>query len=265
MGSISWVLLAVIAIFLLFGYFGFSRGLIKTVLSVASMIVTLLISVVLTPALGAYIRENTEWDEKLYKSVYTTIVTNERFNAILGDTGTNQIPIRYTAEEQNTAEYTDDIASRTENVLKQMQLPMDLSDGITEVVEKNPLTLIMYNGTTMIKNAIAAAIAMRLVEAIINAMVYMIVFCVVLCILQIVYRMSGWVSNLPVIRKMDKAGGLALGLLEGLIVVWLLMAGITAMGGTAFCAQALVDIGDNPILKFFYQNNLIIKAILAGF
>ena len=55
---------------------------------------------------------------------------------------------------------------------------------------------------------------------------------------------------------------MAAGLIEGLIIVWLAFAVVTAAGNSSWAADLLAQIHDNSFLEFVYNNNLIIKMIL---
>ena len=57
---------------------------------------------------------------------------------------------------------------------------------------------------------------------------------------------------------------MAAGLIEGLIIVWLAFAVITATGNSSWAADVLAQIHANSFLEFIYNNNLIIRMILSS-
>ena len=97
----------------------------------------------------------------------------------------------------------------------------------------------------------------------IHAIVYITVFVVVFVILKIVLLATNIIASLPIIRQANKAVGLVFGILEGLVVVWLVFAIITACSNFSWAADALALIGDNGFLRFLYENNFITRTIMG--
>ena len=71
-------------------------------------------------------------------------------------------------------------------------------------------------------------------------------------------------AKLPVLRQINTVAGLAAGIAEGLLLVWVLFAILTMFAGSEFGKDALAMIGENPLLDFLYKNNLVSKYIARG-
>ena len=47
---------------------------------------------------------------------------------------------------------------------------------------------------------------------------------------------QGIIRRLPIIKQADKLGGVIVGLIEGLVVVWIFFTVVTAISGTEACS-----------------------------
>lgn len=75
--------------------------------------------------------------------------------------------------------------------------------------------------------------------------------------------MPNLLSRLPVIHTMNKMGGMLVGLLKGLILLWLICIVITIMSGTEAGIYLYGQINESPFLKYIYDNNMIM-ALITG-
>ena len=81
----SWITIAVFAILILFGLSGWSKGIIRTAVSLAAMVVTFIVCVWVTPSLCKNVKENTQVYDNLQKSIYNFIIEDENFNKAAGE------------------------------------------------------------------------------------------------------------------------------------------------------------------------------------
>ena len=97
---------------------------------------------------------------------------------------------------------------------------------------------------------------------IINCIAYIVVFVIVIIILQIIVRAINLVSKLPVINTMNKLGGAIIGLIRGLIIVWIGLIAVTMLGSTRTGVQMYEQINNSKPLSYLYSNNVILNTIL---
>ena len=64
------------------------------------------------------------------------------------------------------------------------------------------------------------------------------------------------------INGVNKMLGAGIGLVEGILVLWVVCIALTAIGGTEVGADIFAAIASNPILSFIYNNNLLVMYIL---
>ena len=67
------VLIAVLAVLCIFALAGMRKGVIRIAVSLAAMIVTIAVTTFASPVLSEYIRNNTQWDDKIEKSIYENV------------------------------------------------------------------------------------------------------------------------------------------------------------------------------------------------
>ena len=86
---------------------------------------------------------------------------------------------------------------------------------------------------------------------------------VVSIVLRVVVAATGLIRRLPVIKQADKLGGLIVGLVEGIAVVWIFFTVVTAISGTQAASNILVQIHGNAILEALYNCNPITSLLFS--
>ena len=81
------------------------------------------------------------------------------------------------------------------------------------------------------------------------------IFILVVVALFIISRFLPFFSKLPVIRKIDRFFGSLIGILLGLLLIWLFFMIVSAFANTSFGTTMLGMIQENPFLVWLYQNN----------
>lgn len=142
-----------------------------------------------------------------------------------------------------------------------------LGNSDSQKVEENmPSTITEYiqgqaeNIADSAKESVAEATAVGVSETIVKAAVWIILFIVARILLILLKFVTSLIAKLPVIKQCDKIGGVVYGLLEGLVIVYILLAIISLvspmMNGT------LANMIDNSYLgSAMYNNNILLKII----
>lgn len=249
----NWITIAVLAILVMFGFYGWYKGILRIVLSLAATIITILVTIFASPLIARGIKDNTDLYQKLENVVYKTISKNDNFSDAIDET----LP------EEKQAEYIDskgEISTYIENIVNVLNLPQSMSKQVEENVPQETINQFIENGSTTARDMVTHIMADRLTSVIFNTVIYFIIFMVVMAVLRIVMKVTGVIGHLPVIHELNKFGGLVFGLAEGLIVVWLLFMILTLCSSNQWASQALTDIKNNAILEFIYNNNFILKS-----
>ena len=230
----NWVMIVAGVLFLGFVLLGYSRGFLKTVFGMLQMIVTIVLVLLISPMLKEALRENTGIYEQAKDSVVSVIET--------------QFP-ELTTGVSVPAELEDPLIEQIatievlQNLLKENNTPeVYAAMGVETFVE--------YVGGFM------AELALTIVSFVIS-------FIVVLIALQMVSWVFDVIGMLPLVGGVNKMAGAALGAVEGLLILWLLCLVVTAFSDTPLGAEALMLISESPLLSMIYNNNLVLKIVIA--
>lgn len=251
----NWVLIAVLVILGLCGYAGWKKGIIKMLVSVVAMIITIIVTVFAAPLLGKAIKETTNLYDTLYDSVEKTITTSKIFDEALENAEENiDVDIDEDADESEIQKYVGQVAEL-------LKLPESIVSEVEDIADSDYIAKLQEQGYTTVSNLVSSIIAQRLTLIIFNAIIHIIVFAALFVVLRVIMSFTGIIGRLPVIHEANKTLGLVVGLIEGLLIVWVFFALLTAMGNTEWAASALSDINSSKLLSLIYDNNLILKSI----
>jgi len=127
--------------------------------------------------------------------------------------------------------------------LKELPFPEYMIENITSGSAEN------------LKNIVAAVVA----EQIFNAIIYICLNIIVYIAIKIIMGTFNVVTRLPVIKEINRLAGLAAGLLEGILFLWLFCIVLQACGSEDWAQQIFAQINDSSFLSWIYNNNLIEK------
>lgn len=127
--------------------------------------------------------------------------------------------------------------------LKELPYPEYMLEEVEEAID----------GSGNLTDMAAAVVA----NQIFNAIVYICLNIVVYIIIRIVIGTFDVVTKLPVIKELNKLAGFAVGLMEGVLLVWLLCLALQACGSESWAQETFVQINDSSFLSWIYNHNLL--------
>lgn len=145
----------------------------------------------------------------------------------------------------------DDV-QETGKIKEDSNLPKTMVDNINESISK----AVDDTKMTVVENA-ASGIATTTV----HIGVAILLFIIVRIVLGVVSLVSEALTNLPVIKQFDKAGGAIYGLLRGCIVIYVILAIISLISPMIQDTQFVSAINSSLITGMLYNNNLLIKFL----
>lgn len=248
----NWVLVGVIVVLVLNALWGSKRGMIRIVLSLVTLIATIFLTMALTPLAGNFVKENTDWYSNLNKATYEGLQSKDTVGKAFTEIGQTDVADTIAIPDSQYSEMTS-------QVIDTLTLPNSLKDQIVSQISTNKF---VTDGVTSAKEAVAKFLAEQIASIIFNIIIFVVIFMVIYIIMQIIIRVADIVSMLPVIKQINKTGGLVLGLVKGLIVVWVFFIAMTIFCDTEFAKTVFAYVNDNSFLSFLYNNNLILNFIL---
>ncbi len=167
-------------------------------------------------------------------------------------------PVSYLIKE-NTSIYTNIEKSVTKVVKKQS---VEWGDSIKITDLSFPDYMIPKDVSTDINDYIsydemAGAVAKPIADHIFFALVYVWLNIIVYLIVRIVIGTIGVISKLPVVRDVNKLMGLTIGVIEGVLILWLLFLLLQAYGSEEWAQEMFTQIKDNEFLNWIYNHNLL--------
>jgi uncharacterized membrane protein required for colicin V production len=225
----NWLLLVVIIILVVNALIGLKAGFIKTAFSLLSMIIALVLTLWISPYANNYMRGN----DKICDYVSTRV---EKILPMI-------------------EEKADKKAQ--ESVIDKMSLPKSIKSSLLKNNNAEAYKKLSVNSFKDYMRSYLTGI-------ILNALAFCITFIVLLILLWILSFALNIISKLPLLNQINKMAGLLVGLVHGLVVVWLLFILLTVFGSSAWGQKAMEMIGNDSILSLIYNNNFILKFITSA-
>ena len=221
------LVLIVIGILLLFMVLGYRAGLIKTVFSICSLIIALVVTLLVSPQVSKALQKNENIVE--YFSVRVEEALNlDKLDSSISDnlSGIDKLPIPESMKSS---------------------LKKNSTDEAYEVL-----------GVSSFTEYVSHSIA----RMIINALSFVATFLILIIGLRILSVVLDIISKLPVLHQVNKMAGLIAGLVQGLIIIWLLCIAITIFSGSELGNSCFKMINESPFLGFLYNNNFLLQFIV---
>ena len=215
--------LIIVGILVLCIALGYRRGLAGALLKLISFALALVIAFVLFKPVSNIIIDNTNWDESLTQGIR---------EAIVSDSNEETTDKEKNAEEQG--------------------MPTVIMEHINESVEAA--------GDTA-KEAVADAAAEEAAIIIINAGVWIVLFIIAKIALFFVKGIANLITKLPIIKQFDKLGGIIYGILEAIVVIYIILAIISFVSPVLSGSGIIEAIQNSFIGSIMYHNNLLLKII----
>lgn len=132
-------------------------------------------------------------------------------------------------------------------------LPQSMIEYINESIETS------VNQTKM---TVVNTVANEISVGIVNVCVAIGLFIIVRIALIFVKALSSIITDLPIIKQVDKVGGILYGLFEALIIIFVIFAIISFISPMIESSGLIEVINKSIIGTVLYNNNLLLKIIL---
>ncbi len=227
----SWLFWVLLIVLVLFGIQGFRKGLLKTLISMVSTIAVIIITSMLTPQIGAYIRENTEIEDAVQARIDEVLFAE--FD------GTIDIEIPVSAQVQ---------------FIEELPVPQIMKDSLIENNNSEVYKEIDVSGFTEYLSKYVAS-------ALVNGVAFIIAFIITLIIMRVIVFIVGIVTELPLIGALDQLGGFAIGVVHGMFWIAIAFLVIALAGETAIGGMLVETINSDPMLSWVYDKNALVGIV----
>lgn len=223
----NWLVILVLLFLAAYIIRGYHNGFIKTVFSICAVFIAIVVASLGNNVLSGILQDN--------KTIYETI--NNKV------TETMQIDT-----EAKTA-------SEQQSYIDSLPVPQKIKDALGENNNNKIYEL-------MDANKFEDYISGYLTGVILKAISFVLLFVVTLILVRVLASALDIVSKLPVLNSINKLGGVAVGLLHGLVVLWVLCVVLTIYSGTGIGEKCFEAINDSVFLSIIYNNNLLLYFVV---
>ena len=221
--------LAIVVLVILGGYAlnGHRRGFIRTVFTLFSTIIALILTSWVSPVISKELQKNEKVMGFVTEKVEKVLTFSEAGNKI-----------------------TDQV-----NFINKLPLPAIMKHTLIENNTKDVYTaMAVDNFKDYIRNSMA--------RIIINAVVFLVIVLFITIGLALLCETMDIISKLPLINGLNKTAGLLAGLLHGIVVVWIGCIFLTVLSSTQWGKSLFELINSSAFLSTVYNNNLLLKFIM---
>ena len=230
----NWLTIAVIVFLAAMAVYGSKRGLARMCISVAAMAVSLVLVFVLRAPVERFVREHTSLETSVESFV------DENLTSV----------IREAADSASKS-----AGNRLEETVKGMDLPEPIRELLLNLVGSREA---VSGKTGDLTDQLTAIIS----EAIFSGMIFVFTFILVRVLVWIASILILKASKLPLIRQVNSLAGAVIGLLLGVVILWVAGVVVTTASTQEWGQEALRLIGESPVLDFFYSKNPLLKLLV---
>lgn len=149
-------------------------------------------------------------------------------------------------------EIVSDDVNETGKVNEDSNLPKSIVNHINESIE------VAVNET---KQTVVNQVAQQISTTAVNVGVAIGLFIIARIALIFVSALSSLITDLPIIKQFDKAGGIIYGLVEALIIIFIIFAIISFISPMIEGSGLITAINKSIVGSVFYNNNILMNII----
>lgn len=131
-------------------------------------------------------------------------------------------------------------------------MELDFPKAILEPIAK---------GTQNAQETIQEYVIEELTDTIIKALTFLVLTLIIYIIVRIIIGVLDVFSKLPIINGINKWAGAVVGLVQGLLFIWIASLILTAFSDKEWAQEVFRQINDNGFLSFIYNNNMVIWLV----
>ncbi|HBZ90579.1 MAG TPA: hypothetical protein DEO62_06130 [Lachnospiraceae bacterium] len=221
------ITIVVSAFLILMMLIGKKRGLVKTLFSMFSMFIALILTMVLYPMINDLLANN----EKLVDRIETSIES--------------VLPIDDIIKKE--------VDKKKSEVIDDLPLSAALKDKLNE---NNNDEVYKALGVESLEDYIVKYIT----QLVIRAIAFISTYIVCQLLIRIIGMALGLFTSLPVIKQANSLLGMLAGLATGVLIVWVAMAVVSAFSYKPGCKYVMNQISESPVLEYIYERDIFLKS-----
>ena len=231
--SVTWLGIAAMGILAVFGWMGFRRGFIREVVTMFFWILSMVLVWFINPYVNEFLKENT--------GVYETVQNGcqEYVGSML--------------EGQLTAD-----GQEQTSLIQSLGLPSFLKEGLEE---NNTASVYQY----LAVNTFAEYIADYLATAAVNGLSFWLSLVLSTILIRTLTYALNIIARLPIIHGVNKSAGAVVGVVKGLLFIWIVLLVLTIFVNTEIGRQGLALVEQDAFMKRLYEQDIFVNIFMSIF
>ena len=230
--TLTWLGIVVLAILAVVAYRGYKRGFIREVVSFFFVFLAIAVSWAINPYVNEFFMENTPVYEMVRESCERFVSSGEK------------------DEGENTGSQT--------GFIEDLELPELLQKGLEA---NNIEEVYAYLSVETFGEYVSEALARMIINGLSFAVSYMMA--------SVILRLGTWILNvlagLPVLNGANKLAGGMVGLVKGVLFIWIAFLVLTVLCSTEIGRQGLSLIEKDPFLNVVYEYDIFVNFFMSIF
>ncbi len=223
----NWTDISVLVIIAIFTIIGVRNGFLYSVFRLLSYILSIIFAIKFYPVLSAMLQKTI-----IYSNIKTAVI-----NGITKQQAADGISL-----QERTAK----------SIVEGLKLPGFLKDAILRNVGEKDIF-----GVQKITDAISSEVATLVINILSMILIYVIIRFGLIFVKVIIKA----IARIPVFKQLDKAGGLVLGAIEGIFIVYIICALLVLFSAFPKFSKTIDSVQKSQIACYFYQNNFIMSFL----
>lgn len=215
----------VLAIILITTFFGYKKGFIKTGFGMLSFFIAIALTFMLYKPVMNLIKEKTNFENWLYEYLYS---------------------MNLDKETNNNLENGESLAT---------------TETDESYIEKLPQAIVEMLDLESVKENVKVTVTQKIVDFALKLLSIIIVYIASKLILMLLVVMLDSIAKLPILKQFNELFGLILGLLLGVIRVYLVCAIVAFISSLPIGEGISAVVNNSLFAHIFYDNNLLLKIL----
>lgn len=224
----AWSDVALVVIVAFFLFLGFRKGFVRTIIRLGSSILSFVVALFLYPLVSAFLKTTPllSWVSQAISPIISS-----HMQSSIGNVPT--VSIDFSLNKMGYAGFIQDW----------------ITQGITETSK-------LFNWDIVLQK-----ISVGIAGIVIDVFALLLVYIIVKFGLYFIRALLTNIAKLPVIKQVDKLAGGIVGLINGILMVYLIAALVFLASSVTPMPEVKKDINASSLAKYMYTNNFIVNLI----
>ena len=242
----------VLLVIIISALIGLKKGLFRAVIGTLATVIALVLCYLLTPYTSQFLIQNTKIDDSIEEKVHKKFEVNieKRIREEYRKTLERDIDDETLDSYKN--EYMNQGTERSEkiNIIKQINIPSFMSNALIANDNKDTYEKMGVDNIYRYISKSVSYMATNVLACIITFVVIRILLIILTAVLNSIF------GSIKLLAFVDKLGGLAAGVILGVLIAWLVMAGASVIMGNDFDTA----VEGSKVLTFINNKNVLLHV-----